>query len=78
MKKITFAIVLITALIACERGGFETKPELKVTELSTDIVPTGGALRITFEFTDKEGDIDSALFMIRERLNVNGPLKRPD
>ena len=30
-------------------------------------------LTIKIEFTDKEGDVSDTLFMIRQRLNVNGP-----
>ncbi len=35
-------------------------------------MPRGDSLTVTFEFTDKEGDVDSALFLVRRRLNVKG------
>ncbi len=72
MKKIISVLILVIIVFACSKDKFETKPQLKVTSLNKDIVPRGDSLTITFEFTDKEGDVDSALFMIRRRLNVKG------
>jgi hypothetical protein len=72
MKKITSVIILIMVLVACSKNKFESKPSLKVTSLNKEVVPRGDSLTITFEFTDKEGDVDSAIFMVRRRLNVKG------
>jgi len=72
MKKITSIAILLMVLIACSKNKFESKPSLKVTSLNKEVVPKGDSLTVTFEFTDKEGDVDSALFLVRRRLNVKG------
>jgi hypothetical protein len=67
-------ISLLTIVIAaCEKNKFETTPKIKVKTSSTGVLPQNDSLIIRFEFTDKEGDIDS-LVMLRNRLNKRGIL----
>jgi len=58
--------------VACNKDKFETKPQLKVESLNYDIVPKGAPLRVTFSFTDKEGDVDDSIYVVRTRLNQRG------
>lgn len=60
-------------LAACNKDKFETKPQLKIESLSSDFVPRNQDLQITFSFTDKEGDVDDTLYLVRTRLNQRGP-----
>lgn len=60
------------AVIACNKDKVETKPHVSFKSFNTDVVSLNEALRVTLNFTDQEGDLDS-LFIIRQRLNARGP-----
>jgi len=72
MKKIFVLGFAAVVVLACSKDKFQTKPQITVKELSSDIVPANSALRVTLEFTDKEGDVTDTIYMVRERLNQNG------
>lgn len=62
---------LVTCIAACSKDKFQTKPQIKITSVSTSTVPVSGELSITLEFTDKEGDLGGdTLLSIRNRLNM--------
>ncbi|MES2881107.1 MAG: hypothetical protein V4676_03090 [Bacteroidota bacterium] len=71
MKKIFAFSLLIVALAACNKDKFQTKPQIKIKSQSGDLIPnvTGAALQVILEFTDKEGDIDDSIIVVRQRLN---------
>jgi hypothetical protein len=69
--------LLFVAFIACSKDKFQTKPQLKFKSKNTAEVAQNGTLRITLEYTDKEGDVDDSLLMVRERLNQRGPVILP-
>ena len=73
MKQILTFSCIVLILAACGKDKFETKPKLKVESLSSDFVPRNQDLSITLSFTDKEGDIDDSLFVIRTRTFRRGP-----
>jgi len=73
MKKYFGLFLLLGTLVACDKDKFETKPQLTLKSINTNEVPYNGNLVVTLEFTDKEGDVNDSLFVIRERLNVRGP-----
>ena len=73
MKQLFILSLGIFIFAACNKDKFETKPKLKVESLSSDFIPRNQDLRITFSFTDKEGDVDDSLYLIRTRLNQRGP-----
>lgn len=62
---------MILAIIACNKGKVETIPHVSVKFFNTDIVPQGSTLRVTLDFTDREGDLDSIIVM-RQRINARG------
>jgi hypothetical protein len=73
MKQILAGCAFLFLLIACSKDKFETIPQLKIKSVSSNEVDNSAPLTIKIEFTDKEGDVSDTLFMIRQRLNVNGP-----
>jgi hypothetical protein len=77
MKKTIFYFFLVALIISCSKDKFETVPQLRVVSTNTDIVPVNGVLRVTLEFTDKEGDVSDSIFVIRQRLNKKLPVTRP-
>jgi hypothetical protein len=42
---------------ACSKDKFQTKPSLKIKDINTTDVQVTQSLIVTFEYTDKEGDI---------------------
>ena len=74
MKKILAICLALAVLVACNKDKFQTKPQIKIKSTNTDIVPQNGTLRVTLEFTDKEGDVSDSLLIVRERLNRKFPL----
>jgi len=74
---IWLALIITFGMIACDKDKFETVPQLELKSRSTDIVPVNGTLRLNIEFRDKEGDVNDSLLIVRQRLNVRGPLQLP-
>jgi len=67
-------LIFLIFATACSKGKFETKPQLKFKSKNTDVVAVNGNLKINIEYTDKEGDVNDSLLVVRERLNKRGPL----
>jgi hypothetical protein len=72
-----FVSLFFTVLLACSKDKFQTKPQLKFKSKNTDVVAQNGTLRVTLEYTDKEGDVDDSLFVVRQRLNRRGSVTLP-
>jgi len=68
--------VLFAALLtSCGKDEFQTKPQIKIISVSSNVLPKPSsgetyATTVLLHFTDKEGDVDSSLVFVRERLNV--------
>jgi hypothetical protein len=77
MKTGLFCILLILSLIACSKDKFQTKPQLKFKSKNTGVVEVNQSLIITMEYTDKEGDVDDSLILVRQRLNRRGLVTLP-
>lgn len=69
IRALTF--VSLVLVFACSKDTLQTKPTIKVKKVnSTEIVP-GSLLRVTLEFSDKEGDLGAGeLTYVRNRLNL--------
>ena len=74
---ITVAVIIVLTIIACGKDRFQTVPQLKLKSRNTDVVPANGTLRLNIEYTDKEGDVSDSLLIVRQRLNIHGPLTLP-
>lgn len=70
-----FAVIVALAIISCDKDKFETIPQLKLKSRNTDVVPANGTLILSIEYTDKEGDVNDSLFIVRQRLNLKGPIQ---
>jgi len=70
MKFILFVLTaFVVTVIACNKDKFLTKPTIKIKSLNTEFVPLNGNLIITLECTDKEGDVQDSVIIIKRRLN---------
>ena len=75
--RIWIGLIVVFAMIACGKDKFQTVPQLKLKSRNTDVVAVNGTLVLNVEYTDKEGDVSDSLFIVRQRLNVRGPLTLP-
>ena len=66
---VTLAAIIVFAMLACSKDKFQTVPSLKVKSKNTDVVPLNGSLRVTLEFTDKEGDVHDSIWVKKQRIN---------
>jgi hypothetical protein len=70
MKFILFVLtVFVVIVIACNKDKFQTKPTISIKSINTELVPLGGSLIITLDVTDKEGDVQDSVIIIKRRLN---------
>jgi hypothetical protein len=74
MKKILSIPAVVLLLVACDKGKFETKPQLTLKSVKSTEIPFGAPLQVVIEFTDKEGDLSDTLYFIRQRLNASDPV----
>lgn len=73
--RIWLTLIIVFGMIACDKDKFETVPQLELRSRNTDIVPVNGDLRLNIEFRDKEGDVSDSLLIVRQRLNIRGPVQ---
>ena len=64
--------VLLAFFIACNKDTFESKPTLTVKSVNSKSLNQGQDFIANLEYTDKEGDVDSVIYVIRERTNNLG------
>lgn len=70
MKFILFVLTAFVVIaVACNKDKFQTKPTISIKSLNTEFVPLNGNLIITLECTDKEGDVQDSVIIIKRRLN---------
>jgi len=70
MKLSLFVLsALIVVTIACNKDKFQTKPTISVKSINGNFIPLNGTFVITLECTDKEGDVQDSVIIIKKRLN---------
>jgi hypothetical protein len=65
---VIFAVITLV-LLACDKDKFQTKPTIEIRAISADFVPLNGSLVIDLDVTDKEGDVQDSVIIIKKRLN---------
>ena len=65
---VIFAILTV-GLLACDKDKFQTKPTIEIRAISGDFVPLNGSLVIDLDVSDKEGDVQDSVIIIKKRLN---------
>jgi hypothetical protein len=72
MKYLVIALTAVLVLLmACSKDKFQTKPSLEVKSANKSL-DVGENFSASLTFTDKEGDVDSVIYIIRERINNGG------
>lgn len=77
MKVVYGLLALALGIMACNKDEFQTKPQIKILSATPGVVPISQSLTVTLEFTDKEGDVDDSVTVIRTRINQRDFTKRP-
>ena len=66
---LSLLIILFVVAVACNKDKFQTKPTISIKSMTGDYIPLNASLRITLECTDKEGDVQDSVIVIKNRLN---------
>jgi hypothetical protein len=69
--RLFFALLTISilAFVACNKDKFQTKPSISIKDMNTNFIPLNGKLILTLDCTDKEGDVQDSVIVIKRRLN---------
>lgn len=70
MKRILLSGLIAATVFACSKDKFETKPQIKINEFGPEQVVKGQLIQLRATVTDKEGDIQDSLYVVRKRYNV--------
>lgn len=71
MKKLLLFAFAGVLLAACEKGKFETVPQVTVKSFGPEFVAKGGVFELVTEITDKEGDLLDSVTLVRKRFTGN-------
>jgi hypothetical protein len=65
--KITYSLLILLAVVvvSCNKDKFTTIPQVTINSIQPNIVVSGNVLTLKGEFTDQEGDLDSALVVYK-------------
>jgi hypothetical protein len=68
-----FSLVVVALcglfLIACDKDKFQTKPTISLKSNTGTYIPLNAGFQFTLEATDKEGDVQDSVIIIKRRLN---------
>ena len=70
MKRIFVSIVLASVLFACSKDKFKTEPQVEIKSFGPDEVHKGELFTLRVEVTDKEGDVQDSVLLVRKRYNA--------
>jgi hypothetical protein len=77
MKKLFILFAVVVAFSACRKGNFETVPTVTIDSFGPEVVTTGNFFQLRATVTDKEGDLQDSVIIVRKRYN-NGTLLNAD
>jgi hypothetical protein len=70
MKSILFVLLILSVIASsCDKDKFQTKPTITLKGINGDFIPQNGSLVLDLEVTDKEGDVQDSVIIIKRRLN---------
>ncbi|MEP6514530.1 MAG: hypothetical protein ABJA79_11715 [Parafilimonas sp.] len=67
--KFLISICVLLILSACTKDQFTTKPQLTFKSVSTNVLPIDQSIIFSIDYTDKEGDIQDSLVVIKKTFN---------
>jgi hypothetical protein len=67
--KLLLLSLICISIIACNKDEFTTKPQLTFKSVNTQRLVRGTNITFSLGFTDKEGDIEDTIYMIKRTRN---------
>jgi hypothetical protein len=71
MKRILAAALIVATLASCDKDKFETVPQIDIKEFGPNEVVKGQLIELRAIVSDKEGDIQDSLYLIKKRFNAS-------
>ena len=68
MKRLSLIAFIVLGLFACDKDKFETVPQISIKSFGPDVVMKGQLFELVAEITDKEGDIQDSVLLVRKRF----------
>ena len=69
MKRLLFFSLTALVMAACTKDKFKTVPQVKINSFGPEQVTKGQLIRLTATVTDKEGDVQDSVYVVRKRFN---------
>lgn len=69
MKRFIFFGLIAVAFVACSKDKFETVPQVKINSFGPSEVRKGELIKLIATVTDKEGDVQDSVYVVRKRWN---------
>jgi hypothetical protein len=69
IKKILFSVIIAGALTACSKDKFKTVPQVKIESFGPEEVRVGDEIQLRATVTDKEGDLQDSVIVVRKRYS---------
>lgn len=77
MKRLLFFGAIACFMVAaCGKDKFETVPQVEIKSFGPDVVVKGDLFELVAEITDKEGDVQDSVLLVRKRF-TNGTIQVP-
>ena len=71
MKKLLFSGFIALVLSACTKDKFQTVPQVTIKSFGPEEVFKGQLIELIATVTDKEGDVQDSVYVVRKRFNAN-------
>ncbi len=68
-KLLIAALIMVITLNNCTKSGFTTAPQLTFKDVNATTFSQGDVMTFALDFTDKEGDVQSHLYVEKKTLN---------
>ena len=78
MKKLLLFGAIAFVLAACSKDKFETVPQVTIKEFGPEEVFKGQLIELIATVTDKEGDVQDSVYVVRKRFNASNVLLTVD
>lgn len=69
MNRLFILAILAVALAACSKDNFKTVPQIKIESFGPEEVRVGNEMQLRATVTDKEGDLQDSVIVVRKRYN---------
>jgi hypothetical protein len=77
MKQLLIFFLSVCVLASCNKDKFKTVPQVKIKSFGPSVVVKGNIITLSATITDKEGDLQDSVYLVRKRFTGTVPIK-PD